>query len=741
MNKTRRQPGSITRRATALVAASLALLLAAAQDTPEEKAAPDAAEAAVAATSIAPRPTILIPVALPIRGTVDIQVKQSIDRALADYDDAAVRPLVILEFKGEQGQTGTGSEFERCLSLARFLVSERLSRARTIAYLPQDLEGHAVLPVLACEEVVIDAEASFGAAGVNETHVDETVRSAYRETAERRRTIPVAVALGMLDRELAVYQAQTLDGVSYVLEAELEPLKQRTAVREIQRIIQPGDLGRFNGRDLRLRFGFASHLASNRSQLASELGIAVADLEGEFSKDGSWRPVQVDFDGPVTAKAVNWIIRSTQARVSEQDRNFICVSIRSPGGSAEDSLRLADYLASLDPSKVRTVALVTEEALSDAVLVAFACDHLVVSEEAKLGGPGAVNLAERDREELHRAVKVLAASIGRDWSLAAGLVDPKLEVFRCTQEGSDAVRYLSAEELAEQSDPSLWRQDEVIDLAGGLSGREAEKMQWVTHVADDMDALRAIYQLEELERVRPNWAHLLVEKLASPKLAGIILFIAWFALFVEFSQPGLGIGGFVASLCFLLFFWSNFLHGTAGWLEVLLFTAGLISLAMEFFVVPGFGVFGFGGAMLIVGSMVLASQTFVIPQNAYQLHKMPSSLMMAVAAGAGLLTSMVMLRRYIHDAPLLKHIALAPRDEDELEELDRRESITDYDYLEGKRGRTTTPLTPSGKAQFGDQVVNVISDGELVPRATDVWVAEVRGNRVLVKTSYEEFGE
>ena len=47
-----------------------------------------------------------------------------------------------------------------------------------------------------------------------------------------------------------------------------------------------------------------------------------------------------------------------------------------------------------------------------------------------------------------------------------------------------------------------------------------------------------------------------------------LLFVAFFALITEASAPGIGIAGFISGLCFLLFFWSQFLSGTAGWLAV-----------------------------------------------------------------------------------------------------------------------------------------------------------------------------
>ena len=199
-------------------------------------------------------------------------------------------------------------------------------------------------------------------------------------------------------------------------------------------------------------------------------------------------------------------------------------------------------------------------------------------------------------------------------------------------------------------------------------------------------------------------------------------------------SPGLGVAGFVSLLCFVLYFWSNFLNGTAGWLEVALFATGVVAILMEIFVVPGFGIFGFGGGALIVASLVLASQTFIIPRNSYQMHRLPTSLWMVAAAGAGTLIAMFAMRKFLPDAPFIRRLVLAPLEAEELDEQQARESLTDYDYLLHKSGQTITPLKPSGKARFGDAIVNVMSDGDIIAPNTPIAVIEVRGNVVVVST-------
>ena len=681
----------------------------------------------------------LVVVPLPITGSVDASVKRSIDQVVDQgRTDGGARPLVILEFQGPSGETGAGSEFERALSLARYLASDRLSGVRTVAYLPGNVHGHAVLPVLACEELVVAPDAEFGAAGLGETHVDALMRTSYAEIADRRRTVPAAVAIGMVDKDAAVSKVALIDGSTrFVLDDELKRLQESGGVSAVESIVAAGDLAKFTGRELRLDYGFASHLASDRNELLAALNLPPQALAANEAAAGEWRAIRVDVHGPVNAKNVNWVIRSAQRYIDSPGAaaaNFLCVVIDSPGGSLADSQRLASFLADLD-TRVRTVAYVEHEARADAALIAWACDQLVVRDDAVLGGPGSLEVGEREARELKTAVRALAKQRQRDWSLPVALIDGGLEVHRYTTDGGADVRYFSSEELAEQPDPTRWVRGEQLDLSHGLAGTQAVELKLARQTAGSFAEFRLAYHLaEDLERIEPTWAHQFIESLASPRIAALLLFVAVLSLIIEASTPGVGVPGFISGLCFLLFFWSNFLHGTAEWLEILLFVAGAAFLCIEIFILPGFGIFGIGGAAMMVTSLVLASQTFVLPRNSYEFGQFANSLLMVAGGLVGAFVSLMMVRKYLPDAPIFRRLMLAPPPDDELEERLERELLADYRHLVGKRGRTTTQLTPSGKARFGDDIVDVLSDGEVIAKNVDVVVLDVRGNRVLVQS-------
>ena len=182
-------------RIAALLLVSLAVLLLAAdgQPRPQESASAGQGPSGAAPTAV------LVPIPLPLSGATDMRLKNSLGKLLKALPAETARPIVIFEFRPSGQADGYTGDFEPALALARYLASDRFSRVRTVAYLPATVEGHAVLAVLACEEIIIAPQAQLGAAGRGEPSIGPTMEAAYREMAERRRTIPVPLVLAMLD--------------------------------------------------------------------------------------------------------------------------------------------------------------------------------------------------------------------------------------------------------------------------------------------------------------------------------------------------------------------------------------------------------------------------------------------------------------------------------------------------------------------------------------------------------------
>ncbi len=708
-----------------------------------------------------------IRVPLPLVGSQDLLVKQAIQQVLAEVDvpQAATdtptsdrapspdrRPALVLEFwaSPQRADQAAGSEFERSLALARYLTSGELRRVRTVAYLPQTVTGHAVLAAMACEELIMAPDAVLGDAGARESSIGPTMRGGYTEIARSRRTLPEAVALGMLDRELTVSRVISGQGATYAWNEELDRLRsERNDLQTVETIQRAGETGRYRGDRLRA-WGIVSHLAANISDVARRLEVPEQSLELDPSLGAPWKALHIPMEGPITTRVVNRIQRTLQQEVDRQQVNFACFEIATGGGEPAEVARLANFIAALDPSRVRTVAYLPRTATPDCLLIALACDYLVIGNAVEVGARGDFVATPQQIADLRAVARAVAAMKRRPWSLVAALIDPSIVVHRYTQGSSGQDWYLCDEELRERGgvaglqpaaaglQPAAagdWSRGETI--ADGrapltLTARRAVELGLARNSVDSLAQLAEQHQLSmPLPQLPSNWALDLIEGLASPQLSGLLLFIGGMALIAELSAPGVGVGGFISFVCFLLYFWSNYMQGTADVLEMMLFVAGLGCLLIELLVLPGFGLFGLFGGGMVLAALVLASQTFVFPRTEFELAATARTLAVVVGTGVAMLGSLAFLQRHLHRLPGFSRLTLEPPTDADLQE--QRELLVDYRDLLHQEGTACTPMRPSGKAEFGERMVDVLSDGEAIEIGTRVRVVEVAGNRVLVQ--------
>jgi membrane-bound serine protease (ClpP class) len=679
----------------------------------------------------------LIPIPVPIESNIDSKVRASVAQVLAKSAKDGSRPIIVFEFSAGQSD-GRGSDFGRAHDLAKFIAtSPELNGVKTVAYIPRSIKGHAVLVAMACEEIIMAPDARIGEAGIDEPDLGPTIRSGYKEIAEARRTIPTAIALGMLDKELSVLKVDSDVGTDYILSTDLDEFKKKHAVQKAEELSpRPGF---YSGQQARTELRFVSYLADDRQKVALALGLPPGTLRADPSLENGWRPVQVPIKSVMSPALAQQTIRKIKEQVENNNVNFVCIWIESAGGDPDSSLELANYLAELNNSKVRTVAYIPNYARGDAAWVALACDEIVMGPGAALGGPGEHAMRPQDIAAVRTGLKTFLKEKQVSWSLPVAMVDPELKVFRCTNKNTAQKDSFSEEELNDLPDKGAWSQGELLTTNNGeplqLTGDRAEKLEIASHTVDSFKEFKKLYGLEnDIALVEPGWADFLISALSAPEMLGFLLFLGLAGIIVEVYAPGHGIGGFIALLSFMLYFWIQHLHGTAGWLEVLLFIAGVGCLLLEIFVLPGFAIFGLGGGLMIIASLVLASQTFLIPRNDYQMEQMKNTALMISGAIVGAAIAAVVFRRYLPRTPGISHILLEPPSESEREQIATRESLVDFSDLLGQRGVTTTPLMPSGKARFNGRLVDVVArSGDVIDRGVEVMVAEVRGNHVVVQ--------
>src|SRR5207237_8522453 len=117
------------------------------------------------------------------------------------------------------------------------------------------------------------------------------------------------------------------------------------------------------------------------------------------------------------------------------------------------------------------------------------------------------------------------------------------------------------------------------------------------------------YHLENVRDARLDFLYQLASFLQKPIVSIFLIMIGITCLILELKMPGVSLPGVIAAICFVLYFWaqSQQLSGQIITLAILLFILGLLLLALEVFVIPGFGVPGISGIILVVLSLALAT--------------------------------------------------------------------------------------------------------------------------------------
>jgi membrane-bound ClpP family serine protease len=213
-----------------------------------------------------------------------------------------------------------------------------------------------------------------------------------------------------------------------------------------------------------------------------------------------------------------------------------------------------------------------------------------------------------------------------------------------------------------------------------------------------------------------------------------LVMIGIIGLILELKMPGTSFPGVIAGVCFVLFFWAHSFVGQYTVLAILLFVLGLILICVELFVMPGFGVMGISGVVLIVASLALVT-----------LDKMPETTQDWMTVGStvttfvlSILAAMVVaftVAWYLPSIPYANRMILQPPAEEGHEDAHSTEGATSQAQaaLLGAIGMAATALRPAGKARFGDDYLDVISEGDYINPGTRVQIIEIEGNRIVVK--------
>lgn len=681
----------------------------------------------------------LIDVPMPLTSGSAAQIVAQLSR-LAESAPTGGRVTVVMRYQTDGGSTtndrGKETAFEDALKVARAVTKQ--PNLRIVSYVDTRVIGHSTLAILASDSLVVTSEALIGNATVGESMSDETIAVSYKSIAAQRQLFPAAIVAAMVDPGVELARVSKDDRErAFASGAELQQLRESGKVSSEEGWSgagEPLELTAKQLRDARIAAGRVTSLeeASDLWDLASINPVDTKQFQGESVG------ALLEITGSVSSGRVRrW--QSNMAATLDNDTNTWVISIDSGGGDIDQSATMAGMFVEPEPPLRSVAGFIQSEARADAALIALACDPLYMAPGAQLGGPGSDVVTEDDLLLYDDLIDQISKSTKRPAELIRGLLNRDLVVYRYTHKKTGRIRYATETSLTDGvADPigerEQYQRGEKIDLARGLTAAQAAELGLIDGEAVTLaDACRGVGLSKTPNTVTDRGIVRFVEKLGrSQALAFLLLFVGFVTLSAEANAPGMSVPGFISLVCFALYFWIKFLAGTAEWLELILFAVGLVCIAIELFVIPGFGVFGVGGLAMTIMGLVLMSQTFVIPKNTYQIGVLTQGLWIALGGAFGLIGGFIAMRLLFPHVPLFKHLVMEAPDAALVNEA---EKLIDYAHLTGQTGTTTTPLMPSGKARFGEDIIAVVSDGTAINKGAAIRVVEVHGNRVVVEAA------
>lgn len=667
------------------------------------------------------------------------------------------RPIrkIIFDFNPDN-RPNTSDDYGLCRNLAELLLE--IQQVNTVAFVHNDVSGHLVLPVLACNEIVMSRHARLGNVPVGKEafRLAEDQRLFYKHVAESRRRSP-AVVRKMYDRGAELWRVPARDGFRFLDSEELEQgAQQGLRVDRKELVLPAGQIGFYPwtmAEDLGLCKG---RTCETRQDVAQAYQLPATSLR-EDPLDGR-TPIarRLEIRGQLKAPQFEGLQRRLRKAVAGGANLLVLQVDCTPGGDPQAAVDFAVFLRGLrddlGQQPVLTVAYIAGRAPDAAAILALGCTEIIMAPQAEFGDCRSIlyrreRTGVRERREaeyklLREAVVQLAEDQGYPALVVQGLLDIPLTLYRVKgQKGPVQWHLLTAEQLEEdQAGERRWGNPTLIKARGQplvLNATLARELGIAQDIAPDVRAVFDRYDARDARDLNPDWLDGIALFLRHPFMAVLLIMIGVACLIFELKLPGVGLPGVIAAVCFILYFWahSQQLAGHIMMLAILLFLLGLLLLGLEIFVLPGFGVPGVSGVILVLLSLALVT-----------LEKKPETTQEWLSFGRtlgtfglGLIGSVALALLgawYLPHIPYANRLLLKPPGETEAVEGDAEEEGTGVPprlaALLGAIGVAVTPLRPAGMVRFGDEFVDVVAES-FVPEGHRVQVVEIEGHRVVVK--------
>ncbi len=395
-------------------------------------------------------------------------------------------------------------------------------------------------------------------------------------------------------------------------------------------------------------------------------------------------------------------VRRVISDAEKAGADAIIFRINTFGGRVDAATQIKDAIME---SKILTIGFVDKRAISAGSLIALSCTKVAMIPGSSMGATTVVDQtgqkqAEKYQSYMRSEMRSTAERNNRRTDVAEAMVDERVII-----EGLvDSTQLVT------------------------LTAAEAVNYGMADTVVNNIQELLKAFELEGAVVINEdtNWAEEVVRFLNNPIISSLLIMVGLIGIYTEIKSPGWGLPGTIGLSALVLFFGSAYILQLASIIEILMFIGGVTLLMLEIFVIPGFGVAGVSGIILMLAALLLSLMSGV---PYFDMDMISSALLQLTISIVLAIIGMITLAKFLPKFKTFNKLILI--NEEKAEE--GYTSNPDFKGLIGTEGITLTPLRLSGAANINGNRIDVVSDGDYIKKGAKVQVIFTEGMRVVVK--------
>lgn len=392
----------------------------------------------------------------------------------------------------------------------------------------------------------------------------------------------------------------------------------------------------------------------------------------------------------------------------EMKADIVLIHLNTYGGMLEsaDSIRTA-----ILQSPIPVWIFIDNNAASAGALISIACDSIYMRRGANIGAATVVDqsgqvVPDKYQSYMRSMMRSTAEATGRDQDIAQGMVDPRVRI------------------------PGITDSTQVITF----TAVEAMKHGFCEGIAESIPQIMKLNNITDYKIIRQELSATdkLIGFLTKPFISGLLIMLIIGGLYFELQTPGVGFPLFAAITAAALYFAPLYVEGLAANWEILIFVAGIILIALEIFVIPGFGVAGISGIILAVAGLTLS----LVGNIGFNFHGLQMTIILEsffiviIAAFLSIILSFYVTSRLFGTRTIFGDLALVTTQQSGEGYIS---SDANYKEMLGKTGVAYTMLRPAGKVEINDNVYDAVAQTGYIDKGESIQVIKYENAQLIVR--------